>query len=149
VRETLFGDPPLEQWPPVGSASDAFPRSAFASSRAHLAAGRRSEAIECWLEILRHPGLEARHYLQAWHLLRMQGHRPAPELAKQVIGVVVEVAMPEGLDLLAAYSDHSARYANFSGAAVVWEHPDDSLDAAIAALLAASGGAERALHRSW
>lgn len=46
--------------------------------------------------------------------------------------------MPEGLDLLAAYSDHSARYYNYSGAGVVWEHPDTSLDSPIDELLAAA-----------
>jgi hypothetical protein len=54
--------------------------------------------------------------------------------------VVVEVAMPKGLDLLAAYPDHSARYYNFSGSAIIWEHPDDSLDLTIDQLLGASRG---------
>jgi len=36
-----------------------------------------------------------------------------------------------------AYLDHTARYFNYSGAAVIWEHPDDSLDEAIDALLEA------------
>jgi len=55
-----------------------------------------------------------------------------------VFGVVVEVGMLKGLDLLAAYPDHSARYYNFCGAGVVWEHPDTSLDSLIDELLAAS-----------
>ena len=66
------------------------------------------------------------------------GHAPAAETAKLVMGVVVEVTLPQGLDLLAAYRDHSARYFNHSGAGVVWEHPDGSLDAFIDDLLAAS-----------
>jgi hypothetical protein len=45
--------------------------------------------------------------------------------------------MPNGLDLLAAYTDHSARYYNFSGAGIVWEHPDESLNATIDLLVAA------------
>jgi hypothetical protein len=43
--------------------------------------------------------------------------------------------MKNGLDLLAAYSDLSARYYNFSGAGVVWERPDATLDACIQRLL--------------
>lgn len=43
--------------------------------------------------------------------------------------------MPGGLDLLAAYSDYSARYYNYAATGVVWEHPDHSLDAAIDRLL--------------
>ncbi|MFO1459067.1 MAG: hypothetical protein U1G08_06625 [Verrucomicrobiota bacterium] len=56
-------------------------------------------------------------------------------MAKQVLGVVIEVSMPQGLDLLAAYPDCSARYYNYSGAGVVWEHPDDSIDGEINQLL--------------
>src|SRR5262245_20054863 len=33
-----------------------------------------------------------------------------------------------GLDIIAAYKDGSARYYDFSGAGIVWEHPDASLD---------------------
>jgi hypothetical protein len=62
-------------------------------------------------------------------------------MAKQIFGVVVEVGMPGGLDLLAAYPDHSARYYNYSGAAIIWEHPDASLDSTIDQLLDASGHA--------
>jgi hypothetical protein len=46
--------------------------------------------------------------------------------------------MPRGLDLLATYPDYHARYYNFSGAGVVWEHPDGSLDLTIDELMAAS-----------
>jgi hypothetical protein len=138
IRETLFGDMPLNQWPSEGSASDAFPWSEFVSARSHLAAGRQDAAISCWRQILEHPALEPRHYLQAWHFLRQHGQQPSPDSAKHVLGVVVEVAMPEGLDLLAAYPDHYARYYNYSGTGVVWEHPDTSLDSAIDQLLSAS-----------
>jgi hypothetical protein len=134
----LFGDMPIEQWPPSGNASDEVPWGAFVSARQHLAAGNQADAISWWRHILEQPDLEPRCYLQAWHFLRQHGQQPPPEVAKQLLGVVIEVAMPEGLDLLAAYPDHSARYYNFSGAGVVWEHPDTSLDSAIDQLLEAS-----------
>jgi hypothetical protein len=63
------------------------------------------------------------------------------------LGVVVEVTMPPGLDLVAAYQDHSARYYNYSGAGVVWEHPDGSLNFAIDDLLAASNEVVRHIGR--
>lgn len=50
-------------------------------------------------------------------------------------GVVVEVTLQNGLDLLAAYADGTARYFNWSGAGVVWERPDNSLDQSIKTLL--------------
>jgi len=39
--------------------------------------------------------------------------------------------MSKGTDTLAAYEDGSARYLNFIGAAIIWEHPDTSLRAEI------------------
>ncbi|MCC6819281.1 MAG: hypothetical protein V9H26_06605 [Verrucomicrobiota bacterium] len=138
IRETLFGDRPLDEWPPANLDANEFPWIAFASARSHLAGGNQTAAIDCWEQIVGTPDLEPRQYLQAWHFLRQNGKEPAPDIAKQVLGVVVEVGMPKGLDLLAAYSDHSARYYNFSGAGVVWERPDDSLDSSIDQLHAAA-----------
>jgi hypothetical protein len=138
IRDTLFGDMPIEQWPCEGTASDEFPWSEFILARSHLAAGSIEEAINCWRQILEHTGLESRHYLQAWNFLRKHGHQPSSDTAKTVLGVVIEVGMPEGLDMLAAYSDYSARYYNYSGSAVIWEHPDTSLDSNIDQLLTVS-----------
>ena len=45
--------------------------------------------------------------------------------------------VPGGLDTLAAYEDLSARYLNFSGAAVIWDHPDNSLDSETRGLMQA------------
>lgn len=47
IREALFGDMPLEQWPREGSASNGFPWSAFISARSHLADGNQKDAINC------------------------------------------------------------------------------------------------------
>ena len=54
--------------------------------------------------------------------------------------MVVEVGLDEGLDIVAAYADKTARYYNFTGAGVVWERPDASLDAEMSALLEAGAG---------
>jgi hypothetical protein len=48
---------------------------------------------------------------------------------------VVEASLAQGLDLLAAYADHTARYVNYSGAAVIWDHPGGDLDPLIDTLL--------------
>jgi len=128
IRETLFGDMPLAQWPLDGSLSAIVPWNMFLLARSHLASGRQDAACECWQQVIEHPGLEPRQYAQAWTFLRQNGKTPAPDVAKQVLGVVVEVALRDGLDVVAAYPDHSARYYHNSGAGVVWEHPDSSLD---------------------
>ena len=70
--------------------------------------------------VLNMPELESRHYLQAYHFLRALGVNAPPEKTKDVLGVVVEVGMQRGLDLIAAYADRHARYFNYSGAGVVW-----------------------------
>jgi len=62
---------------------------------------------------------------------------PPESEAKRLYGVVVEVGLDEGLDIVAAYEDHLARYGNYSGAGIVWERPDGLLDAAIETLLQA------------
>jgi hypothetical protein len=135
IRDTLFGDLPMDRWPE--GAADAFPWSAFATARADVTQGRTNAAVGHWREVLDRTGLESRHYLQAWHFLRQHDQRPPPEIAKQVFGVVVEAGMPQGLDLLAAYADRSARYYNFSGAGVLWDRPNDSLAPLVDQLLAA------------
>jgi hypothetical protein len=131
IRDTLFGDMPVYRWA-VGDPK-LEPWKSFRRYRA--AQGPEAEAI--LRNILSSPDLESRHYLQAWHFLRGLGVRPAAGEAREVLGVVIEVALPQGLDLLAAYADRSARYYNYSGAAVVWERPDASLDREIDAALAA------------
>jgi hypothetical protein len=137
IRDVLFGDTPADRWPPADGQAMAEPWASFVAAREHLAAGRRGEAIAVYRRIAGTAGLEPRHHLQAWHALRGLGVTPDASLAKQVLGVVVEVPMNGGLDLLAAYADRSARYFNYSGAGVVWEHPDDRLDGVIDVLLAA------------
>jgi hypothetical protein len=48
--------------------------------------------------------------------------------------------MRRGLDLISAYSDHRARYFNYSGAGILWDHPDNSLDEPIDDLLKQGAG---------
>ena len=98
-------------------------------------AGNRAGAVEALQRIAGMPQLESRMYLQAWHFLREAGMQPPAEKANELMGVVVEVGMPKGLDLVAGYADHCARYYNFSGAGVVWERPNDTLNEPIDDLL--------------
>jgi hypothetical protein len=81
------------------------------------------------------PELESRHYLQAYHFLRELGVNAPAESTKDVLGVVVEIGMQKGLDLVAAYADRHARYYNYSGAGVVWERGSSRLDVPIDDLL--------------
>jgi hypothetical protein len=138
MRDTLFGDLPMEQWPSANApGANLEPWSRFVQARDALSKGKKTDAIAHWQRITDMPNLESRHYVQAWNFLRGQGVEPPPDKAKQVYGVVVEVPMQNAYDLLAAYPDGSARYYNYSGAGIVWEHPDTRLDDAISALMEA------------
>jgi hypothetical protein len=46
-------------------------------------------------------------------------------LKKELIGVIVEVGLPEGLDVLACYNNGTARYINHTGTLLVWETTED------------------------
>ena len=135
-RDMLFGDLPISEWPKDPNRN-AEPWLSFIKSREHLENKQNVAAIILLKKITEMPNLESRHYLQAWHFLRPLGVNPPAEKAKIVYGVVIEVGMQKGTDLLAAYIDHTARYINFTGSGVVWEHPNDSLDADMDALLQA------------
>ncbi|HEX5826763.1 MAG TPA: hypothetical protein VFY23_04525 [Candidatus Limnocylindrales bacterium] len=77
---------------------------------------------------------ETRAHLQAWHLSRLAGVDPGAD-AKDVLGVVVDVHLDEGLDSLAAFLDGSARYLNHSGGGVVWETPDMAVGQLVRAVI--------------
>lgn len=127
IRDTLFGDVPISQWAAGAASPHDEPWSSFVQAREHLASGRPKEAIRVFHRVLAMPDLESRHYAQAWHFLREAGVCPDAAVAKKLYGVIVEVGLADGLDIVAAYADRTARYFNHSGAAVVWDAPDDSL----------------------
>ena len=140
VREALFGDMPLSKWTaPSRQATVSEPLSSFERAKLFIESGDTQQAKAALRGILEIPGLESRQYLQAYHFLRQLGEVPTQELSKRVLGVVVEVGMRNGLDLIAGYADHSARYYNYSGAAVIWERPNDTLDIVIDELLRVGG----------
>ena len=54
---------------------------------------------------------------------KILAYRKLKNLPKEtkLLGVIIEAHLPEGLDILAAYADGSARYINYTGNMVVWE----------------------------
>jgi hypothetical protein len=93
----------------------------FGTARRAADASDLGTAIGIWADIAAAPGLESRQYLQAWAFLRQAGRMPGPDEAKTVLGVVAEVPVGDGHDVLAAYADGSARYLNHSGKVAVIE----------------------------
>ena len=115
MRETLFGDTPWEQWPAAGGGREPTgqPWDWFIAGRKSLSAGRKDDAIAQLRRVIDAPELESRQYLQAWHFLGQLGAKAPPEIAKHVYGVVIEVGMVQGFDLLAAYEDGSGAVLEF------------------------------------
>lgn len=135
MRETLFGDRPLQAWGTTGG--DAEPWSHFAAALAAQQRGDQAAAANALQRVVALPGLESRHYLQAWSALAPLGVHPPAEEEKHLYGVVVDVPVDGGLDTLAAYEDHTARYLNHSGAVIVLDTRSPETDVHIDALLAA------------
>ena len=149
IRDTLFGDIPLSQWTRVPAETLASePWASFRRAEQFIDSGDTRSASAVLQNVIEMPQLESRHYLQAYHFLRGLGVNAPTEKAKDVLGVVVEVGMEKGLDLVAGYADHHARYYNYSGAGVVWERPNNTLDAAIDDLLRVGGVVAQAIGPS-
>ena len=83
------------------------------------------------------PGVESRQALEAWRALRGLGIDPGDH-AKDVLGVVIEIALDLGTDTIAAYADGTARYYNQGGAAVVFEGDDAGVNGLVHGVLDAA-----------
>jgi hypothetical protein len=141
MREQLFGDVSLADWKPLDDhVAGAGPWRHFETARLAVERGDTAAAVAALREVVDSANLETRHYLQAWHALRQLGVQPMPENAKQVLGVVLEVHLEDGLDTLAAYADSSARYINHGGRLIVWGTQDAEIAGLVAALLRAGQG---------
>ena len=136
LRELLFGDVPIEEW---AGASNEQPWTHFQDAE-HAMAHADVPAAEAALHaVLDTPQLESRQYLQAWSCLRQLDRDALTGLPERLYGVVLDVPLEQGYDTLAAYDDHTARYLNQGGGAVIWHVEDATMDALIDALLTAAG----------
>ncbi|MEP6749178.1 MAG: hypothetical protein ABJB86_15700 [Bacteroidota bacterium] len=131
VRDTLFGDMPLDYWAAV-SNNDA-PWTLFKKAKSFYDDGEDNDTADVLREVISLPNLESRQYLQAYYFLKQLCS--IKESSMQVLGIVAEVAMEGGTDLLAVYADCSARYYNYSGAAVIWETRTAAMDSKIENIL--------------
>ena len=68
--------------------------------------------------------VESRVKILAYNALRAAGE-PVDE--KELLGVIVEVGMDDGLDTLASYKDGTGRYINYTGNIIINEAPDEVL----------------------
>ena len=119
----LYGNVPMDEWGPADAAATAEPWASFARACALFREGHIDDAIAVWQRIAAATDNESRTTLQAWHFLRQAGVAPPADQAKLVLGVIAEMPMESGHDVLAAYRDGSVRYLNFSGKIAVVEPP--------------------------
>jgi hypothetical protein len=78
---------------------------------------------------------ESRVRMLAFNLLR-QAHRDVKQ--KELLGTIIEVGLPEGLDTLAVFADGGARYINHSGKMVIVDGTPNAFDSEIKRVIAAS-----------
>src|ERR1043165_4156723 len=71
--------------------------------------------------ILKDEEAETRVKLLAHRLLRSAGQ---PQNDKELLGVIIEVGLDNGLDTLAAYQDGTARYINHAEKVIIWDMQD-------------------------
>jgi hypothetical protein len=85
--------------------------------------------------LARNPAVESRVRLLAYNWLRARGAAAGP---RELLGVVVEVPLEEGLDVLAAYRDGRVRYINQSCKMAIYEGSPPDVEGKVRELLAAS-----------
>jgi len=74
-------------------------------------------------EIINNGDTDSRVKILAYHLLP-ENERPADK--KELLGVIVELGLDNGLDVLASFKDGSVRYINQTGSVLIWETADDT-----------------------
>jgi hypothetical protein len=78
---------------------------------------------------------ESRVRMLAFNLLR-KAHHDVKE--KELLGTIVEVGLPEGIDTLAVFTDGCARYINHSGKMVIVEGTPNAFDSEIKQVITSS-----------
>jgi hypothetical protein len=118
---------------------DAFRKSASATPQGPWATLLAKTPISLELTaIAEDPSQESRLRLLAYNRLR-ELNQPVP--SKKLFGVVIEVGMEEGLDVLAAYPDGYVRYINHKESMSVYESVPASWMVTVRRLMTASQAA--------
>ena len=137
VRETLYTTASLESFVKriKGGPKPEFPWSNFVEANKAIKKNDKAAAISLLKQITAAEGLATRLHLQAWHSLRSLGELPPESLRGQIQGFIIEKHMDEGLDIIAAYADHTARYWSYTGAGIALDARDPEIDPLIDNLL--------------
>jgi hypothetical protein len=72
-------------------------------------------------KIIDDPTTDSRLKVLAYNQQMAKGHQPTQ---KELLAVIVEVGLDNGLDVLASFQDGTARYLNQTGKILIWEATD-------------------------
>lgn len=128
IRQMLFANQSIKEQTKqakLDGTDSPFQRITDASKLADE--GKTNEAVAKLRSVLQMQPLETRQELWVWAGLRELGQKPDQKTGNEVLGVVMEFQVKDGCDTLAAYADGSARYLNFSGAAIFWDARDATI----------------------
>ena len=78
----------------------------------------KGAAEESLLAVAADPAVESRIKLLVYHQLRQKGFHID---SKELLGVIIEVRFENGLDVVAAFKDGTARYINQAEKLIIWE----------------------------
>lgn len=78
--------------------------------------------LEKLQKVIDAPEIEPRLKIFAYHKMKAASTQPAK---KELLGVIIEVGLENGLDVLASYANGTARYINQSGKMIIWENTID------------------------
>lgn len=113
IYELLFCDNP-ELYKKNNTAKGSYPWNILFNEQAS------ADDLE---KIISDEKAESRVKVLAYNQLRKRGY---PIASKELLGVIVEVGMEKGLDVLASYQDGTARFIHHSGKMVIWDATDQT-----------------------
>ena len=82
-----------------------------------------TSTIADYQKIIDDTNSDSRLEVLAYNRQLSKGHNPKK---KELLGVIIEVGLDEGLDVLASFSDGTARYINQTGKMIIWETTDET-----------------------
>jgi hypothetical protein len=96
-------------------------------------------------KVINDTSIESRTKILAYRKLITNGYKID---TKDLLGVIIEIGLDNGLDVLAAYRDGSARYINQSEKLIIWDKPDSDSKRLLNQLFETSGNVVRKIG-SW
>jgi hypothetical protein len=82
-----------------------------------------ASTIADYQKIIDDPNSDSRLKVLAYNRQLVKGHKSDK---KELLGVIIEVGLDDGLDILASFSDGTARYINQTGKMIIWETTDET-----------------------